>query len=244
MSFSGKRILITGASSGIGCACASKLHEAGAHVIPISRNESALLNLGFVGSQVYALDLTDEAALKSLASRLKTEVGSVDGCVLAAGVHSFRPLVMESFTDIHRPWAINVQSCLGLLALLMKNRLIAKGGSVVLFSSAAAHQAGGGASSYASTKGALEAATSSLAIEFAPQRIRVNAVCPGVVRTPMSDRFLSKLTPEQVRQLEARHPLGFGSPEDVALPVLFLLSDHARWMTGTVLRVDGGFAIA
>jgi NAD(P)-dependent dehydrogenase (short-subunit alcohol dehydrogenase family) len=150
---------------------------------------------------------------------------------------------MESFSDIYRPWAINVQSCLGLLALLTKGRLIAKGGSIVLFSSAAARMAATGASSYAASKGAIESATRALATELAGQRIRVNAVSPGVVSTPMSEGFLGKLTAGQLIALEARHPLGFGTPDDVADPVLFLLSNDARWITGSVLSVDGGYSI-
>jgi NAD(P)-dependent dehydrogenase (short-subunit alcohol dehydrogenase family) len=122
--------------------------------------------------------------------------------------------------------------------------MVAKGGSVVLFSSAAARKAGAGAASYAASKGAIEAATYALALELASQRIRVNAVSAGVVRTPMSEGFLSKLTAEQLSALEARHPMGLGAPKDVVGPVMFLLSDQARWITGTVLPVDGGYSIA
>jgi NAD(P)-dependent dehydrogenase (short-subunit alcohol dehydrogenase family) len=83
-----------------------------------------------------------------------------------------------------------------------------------------------------------------LAVELAALNIRVNAVAPGVVRTPMSEAFLSKLTADQLIALETRHPMGLGMPDDVAGPVLFLLSKEARWITGIVLPVDGGYAIA
>jgi NAD(P)-dependent dehydrogenase (short-subunit alcohol dehydrogenase family) len=242
--FAGKKILITGASSGIGRACALQLAALGAHIVAIGRNQATLADLGLPSATTYAIDLADEPSVKALMPRLKAEVGPLDGCVLAAGLHTFRPLMMESFADIHRPWSINVQSSLGILALLLKGRLIAKGGSIVLFSSAAARKAGAGAVSYAASKGAIEAATSALALELASQKIRVNAVSPGVVRTPMSQGFLSKLTAEQLSALEARHPMGIGLPEDVAGPVLFLLSSEARWITGVVLPVDGGYAIA
>lgn len=244
MDFSGKKILLTGASSGIGRACAVRLAAAGAHIIAVGRNVSALRDLGLATEQIYSVDLADEAAVKALIPRLKAEVGALDGCVFAAGKHTFRPLMMESFNDIYRPWTINVQSCLGFLAQLIKGRLIVKGGSLVLFSSAAARTAGAGAVSYAASKGAIEAATFALALELNSQKIRVNAVAPGVVRTPMSEAFLSKLTPEQLTALEARHPMGLGTPDDVAGPVLFLLSGDARWITGIVLPVDGGYAIA
>jgi NAD(P)-dependent dehydrogenase (short-subunit alcohol dehydrogenase family) len=242
--FSGKTILVTGASSGIGRACSLRLAAAEANVVAVGRNEATLRALGFDAEKVYTLDLSEEGAIKTFVQRLKTDIGPIDGCVLAAGVHSFRPFAMESFADIYRPWAINVQSPLGLLALLIKGRLIAKGGSIVLFSSAAARMAAAGASSYAASKGAIESVTRALAIELAGQRIRVNAVSPGIVRTPMSQGFLGKLTAEQLAVLEARHPMGFGSPDDVADPVLFLLSNDARWITGAVLPVDGGYSIA
>jgi NAD(P)-dependent dehydrogenase (short-subunit alcohol dehydrogenase family) len=241
--FSGKNILLTGASSGIGRACALRLIAAGANIVAVGRNEGALREIGIAAERIYIIDLLDEAAIKVLISRLKADVGPLDGCVFAAGMHTFRPLLMESFDDIYRPWAINAQSPLGFLALLIKGRLLAKGGSLVLFSSTAARMAAAGAVSYAASKGAIESATHGLAIELAGQNIRVNAISPGVVRTPMSEAFLSKLTANQLIALEARHPMGFGMPDDVASPVLFLLSNEARWITGIVLPVDGGYAI-
>lgn len=242
--FAGKSILVSGASSGIGRACAVKLAEAGANLVLLGRDESALSSLGISSARVYSVNLAIEPEVKALVPQLKADINALHGCVLAAGLHSFRPMMMESFDDIARPWSINAQSSLGLVALLLKARLLAKGASVVLFSSAAARTGGAGAVSYAASKGAIEGTTHSLALELAAQRIRVNAVSPGVVRTPMSEKFLSRLTSEQLAALEARHPMGIGSPEDVVGPVLFLLSDLSRWVTGTVLPVDGGYAVS
>jgi|SRR5579863_6325676 len=242
--FQRKKIVVTGASSGIGRACALQLSQAGAEIVALGRNEAAISELGIAGLRPFTVDLADEAAVKTLITRLKAEVGPMDGLVLAAGIHTFRPLLMESFADIQRPWSINVQSCLGFIAFMLKARLVAKGAGIVLFSSAAAHKAGAGAVSYAASKGALEAATRALALELASQRIRVNAVSAGVVRTPMSEGFLSKLTPEQLASLESAHPMGIGAPEDVAGPVLFLLSSQAHWVTGVTLPVDGGYSIS
>jgi NAD(P)-dependent dehydrogenase (short-subunit alcohol dehydrogenase family) len=243
--FEGKRYLLSGASSGIGKSCALRLAEEGAGVVLLGRNEASLAALGLAGrARLCGVDLTNEAAVKELLPRIKKEAGQLDGLVLAAGVHSFRPLLMESYADLAKPFGINVQGALGLLALAVKHRLLAQDSAVVLFSSAAAQKGSPGAVAYAASKGAIEAATRSLALELASQRIRVNAVAPGIVRTPMSGGMLAKLTAEQIATLESRHPWGFGTPEDVAGAVAFLLSSDARWITGAVLPVDGGFAVA
>jgi len=93
---------------------------------------------------------------------------------------------------------------------------------------------------YAATKGALLAACRCMAVELAPKRIRVNVIAPGVVETPMSEPWLSRLTEPQLEAVRHRHLLGFGRPEDVAGPIAFLASDDARWITGTCLTIDGG----
>jgi NAD(P)-dependent dehydrogenase (short-subunit alcohol dehydrogenase family) len=235
-------VLITGASSGLGKCCAERLTAEGNTLVLIGRNE-ATLRESFPAAKVYACDLTDEVALKATLTLAKTDSGPIGGWVLAAGVQAIRPLMMESAASLHASFAANVQSSLGLLALALKMRMVTAGGSIVLFSSAATHSGGAGLVGYAAAKGALEAATRSLAVELASQKVRVNAVAPGVIRTPMSEKYLGKLSPEQIAKIEEMHPLGFGQPEDVAGPVQFLLSEDARWITGSVMSIDGGLSI-
>ncbi len=243
--FDGKTILVTGASSGIGRACAQRLAHEGAQLWLVGRNEAALREVADGRPhRIHLADLTDEVAVKQLVTQIHADAGQLHGCVLAAGIRAFRPLRLESFAGLVQSWEANIQSSLGLLALALRARLLVREASVVLFSSAAVSTAAPGAMAYAASKAALEAAVRTLAVELATQRVRVNAVAPGVVRTPMTEGWFSKLAPAQTAQLEARHPLGFGCPEDIAGPVAFLLSGESRWVTGAMLVVDGGFSIA
>lgn len=241
MTLSGKTVLVTGASSGLGLRCAELAREQQATVIAVCRKPEALPEaLRQEPHRAIACDVSEEAQVQSLLREVKALGRPVDGWVLAAGMQEVRPLMMETRQTLERSWATNVYGSLGLLGAALKLRLVSKGGSIVLFSSAAAHAGGAGIASYAATKGALEAATHSLAMELSGQRIRVNAIAPGVVRTPMSDKYMGKLTPQQIEAVEAHHPLGLGTPDAIAQPVLFLLSEAAQWITGSVLLIDGG----
>ncbi|MFM2360121.1 MAG: hypothetical protein RLY16_2114, partial [Bacteroidota bacterium] len=137
---------------------------------------------------------------------------------------------------------VNVVAALHLTQQLLKpSRANAAGMSIVFLTSVMATSGESAKTLYSMTKGALLAAARSLAIELAPKQIRVNCIAPGVVVTPMTENAYYSQNPALKERVASLHPLGLGKPEDVANACLFLLSDGARWITGTQLMVDGGY---
>jgi len=246
--FDGKTLLVTGASSGIGRATAKRFAEEGARVVIVDKNAEGLeQTLGSLGAGPHlsrVCDLTDEDATLSLAQSLVDVVGSVHGLVHAAGIHWLRPLQVTDARSLQEMLASHVGSSIAIIRGLVCKRLASKAGcAVALISSAAALKGEAATVAYAAAKGALLSAARALAVELARRKIRVNVVVPGVVRTPQSEAYLSKLPQDQVLAIEQAHLLGLGQPEDIAGALAFLLSDDARWMTGAALVIDGGLTI-
>jgi NAD(P)-dependent dehydrogenase (short-subunit alcohol dehydrogenase family) len=123
----------------------------------------------------------------------------------------------------------------------LQKGVCAQNGSIVFLSSVAGLTGQAGIAAYAASKGAIVSLTRALAVELAAEHIRVNCVAPGVVITEMGQELLGMLAPEQGAALEAMHLLGLGTPRDVSYAIAFLLAETARWITGTVLVVDGGY---
>jgi NAD(P)-dependent dehydrogenase (short-subunit alcohol dehydrogenase family) len=241
--FEGKTVLVVGASSGIGLAVARRFAEEGASVICVARTKERLdrvvADLPGTGHLVLPFDAANEAEVDTATTQLKSEKRALHAAILCAGQHSLRPLQLLKASHIDESLAANVRSA--LLCTRMAAKLSPREGtSIVYLASAAAMIGNIGEAVYAASKGALLSACRSVAVELASKRIRVNVVAPGVVETPMSDRWLSQLAPEQREAVRSRHLLGFGRAEDVAAAIAFLASDDARWITGTCLTIDGG----
>lgn len=242
-SLNGKTILVTGASSGIGRAVAIECSKIGATVIAVARNEERLKETVAMmepGNGSYNVcDLTDSKSVDKLIS----EIPNVDGLVNNAGIGIVKPLKFINEADFTTLLKADTIAPVLLLQKLIKKKKINKGGSVVFTSSMAA--LGGvtnGNSMYVACKGAISSFVLNAALELGPQNIRVNAVCPAMINTPLVHDGDSEKE-DHFKEMEKQYPLKkFGEPEDVAWAMIYLLSDAARWVTGTNMVVDGGFS--
>ncbi len=243
--FNDKTILVTGASSGIGKACAVMISQLGGRVIATGRDETRLAQtLSELQGKEHAavpFDLTNVDAIPDWMRSLADQYGVLNGLVHMAGVHVSRPLKITGNQIINDVFQINVNSAFGLAKAIRHKAVRGNPCSIVLAASVAGIVGEAGISAYSASKGAIISLTKSLAMELARENIRVNCVSPSIVETPMTDSLNQEYTPEQLAKIKARHPLGIGQPQDVAGPVAFLLADAARWITGTNLVVDGGY---
>ncbi|MBN2104167.1 SDR family oxidoreductase [bacterium] len=247
-SLSGKTIVVTGASSGIGKACAIAISRMGGRLILIARNEkrlkAVLKQLSGTGHTVFSQDLVQFDALADLI-KTAAETGPIFGLIHAAGIEMTLPLRNMHYTDYEKLFALNVTAGFELARLVSKKKIRdPSGGSYIFISSTMGLVGQSGLVGYCGSKGALIAGSKAIAAELASYHIRVNCICPGHVQgTLMSDQLFSTLSEDAGKAIINAHPLGLGEPEDVAYACVFLLSDAARWMTGAVLPVDGGYTM-
>jgi len=243
MNFRDKWLLVIGGSSGIGLAVARNAIACGASVVITGRNsdklQQAALEVG--GNQSFVFDASSEAEFSEVVNFAK-QIGGFDAAVICAGTHKSRPIQLTCESDIICSMQENVLPFTNVLKLAPK--LLRKGGaSIVGISSVAALRGSAGFLSYSVAKAALLSATKVGAVELARRKIRVNTILAGVVATDMSKNWLGMLTEEQQTKIEENHLLGIGTPDDVALPALFLSSVYARWITGSLVTVDGGLSV-
>jgi NAD(P)-dependent dehydrogenase (short-subunit alcohol dehydrogenase family) len=237
-----KNILITGASSGIGRASAILCDQLGANAIITGRNTEELnKTAGQLKNKTQQLsaDLSSEDEINKLVSALP----DIDGFVHCAGIIQPVPikfLAQKSIDDIFR---INFNSAVLLSGQLLRQKKLNSGASVVFISSVSSHHPYTGGSLYTSSKAALESFAKGLALETAPKKIRVNTISPALVRTKIWDQAEEIYSKEEVAEIESRYPLGLGEPADIANLVAFLLGSSSKWMTGSVIQIDGGLLL-
>lgn len=238
----GKTILVTGASSGIGRATAIECSKMGANVVITARNEERLketfTNLDTSGN--HSMIIAEVTAQEDVV-RLVSGCPILDGIVFCAGVND-KALVKNINQDkIDKMFKTNVFGPMLISKECIKQKKLNAGAGIVVISSIAADYATISNALYASSKGALESFVKVLALELAPRQIRVNAIRPGMVETPILDAYTMQ---EQLVEFKNEFPLGrFGKPEEIAYGVVYLLSDAAKWITGTIFNIDGGITL-
>lgn len=241
----GRRIVVTGASSGLGAGIARVLAAHGAGLVLVGRNMDRLNetknDLQGVGHLAKSIDLLDSDGVPQRLREIADEFGALDGVVHSAGVMALRPLKSLVAPDWDVALKTNVVAAGALAKGFRQPGVNRQGGSIVFISSVTGLVGHSAQSLYSATKGALIALARSLAVELARDKIRVNCIAPAVVETGMSEKLKSGMTPEQWAHTASLHPLGLGRAEDVGHAVSFLLADTGRWITGTTLVVDGGY---
>ena len=242
---SGKIAVVTGASRGIGEACARALDSAGARVVLNGRTVSDLERVAADLRNAPVIlegDLAPPRSGSQLAERVLNEVGGVDILVNNAGIPMRRTPDQLTEEDFDLVFSINVRSLLMLTLGLGPSMIERGGGSVVNISSIASLRGPLGRVAYAGTKGAVDAITRALAADWGPSGIRVNGICPGLIATAIWEDNRRNI-PGLIERLEEQIALKrWGDGADVADVVLFFASDASRYMTGEVVAVDGGMA--
>lgn len=240
----GKRTLITGGTSGIGLATAKQFLEEGARVIITGVNpESISKAKAELGSEVLVLaaDSASVLAQRELAEAVKSHYGQLDVAFLNAGVSVWRPIEEWDEAAFDQSFAINVKGPYFLVQALLP--IFANPASVILNTSINAHVGSARSSVYAATKAAFLNLSKTLSSELLPRGVRVNAVSPGPVETPLYDKLgIPDAYREQVnKEIVTTIPFGrFGKPEEVAKAVIYLASDESAWTVGSEIVVDGG----
>ena len=239
----GKLALVTGGGSGIGAGIAEAMAVAGARVIVADINAAnATATASRIGGDAvgYALDVTDAAAVDAVAARIAAEFGALSILVNNAGIIR-RGKVEDARTreDWAATMAVNLHAPYTLATAFLAQLKETKG-SIINIGSVQSFVALPNSAAYTASKGGIRALTKALAIELSPHGVRVNAIGPGLIATPLNER--ARENPDYMAHFGTRIPMGrIGTPEDIAGPAVFLASDMARYITGITLPVDGGF---
>ena len=251
MQLDGKVALVTGAAVGIGAGIAERFVEAGASVAIFDINGEAARERADqlrAKGQVLAIqgDVASEESARDAVERTVAQFGALDVLVNNAGIEVAGPISLMKSEAWDRQLAVNLKGAF-LFSKYAIARMVGRGGAIINISSVRAFVSYPGGIAYDASKAALVGFTRALALDHGQDKIRVNAVCPGYIDTPMTEEWLKSVPnrEETMRQVLAVHPLGrIGTPRDIAEAAVFLASDAASFITGTTLVVDGGMSAA
>lgn len=246
-SLENKIILITGASSGIGRSCSVECSKGGAGLILIARNEDELqktVSMLAENTKVETIiaDIAQCENLEELIAEKVSVLGKISGFIHCAGVEKTLPLKKHTPQLYHDIFAVNVIAGFEIAKVLSLKKYKTETSSFVFISSVAGMVGEIGKAAYSSSKGAVISGARSLAMELSRSNVRVNSISPAMVNTPILEKMFENIGEDAAEEILKKHPLGIGKPEDVANACIFLLSDAARWITGSNLVVDGGYS--
>ena len=247
MDLTGKRILVTGATGGIGGQTAVVLSKLGAKVVISGRNGEKLQQvyeqLEGEGHAKYVLDLNDTDSIESSIKRIVNEQGIFSGFCHAAGIAPMRPLKMTKTENMINVMNANLFSFVEIVRCITKKGCFEDGGSIVAVSSTASIQGKQSKVAYSASKAALDGAIRCLVCDLKKKRIRVNSVMPCWVNTNMYKVYIDRYPDTfEVQEINEKQYMGVTDPEEVANTVAFLLSDAATTITGTSILIDGGMS--
>ncbi|RLD81816.1 MAG: 3-oxoacyl-ACP reductase [Bacteroidetes bacterium] len=237
----GKSVLVTGASSGIGMQAAISISRQGGKLIITGRNEEKLAEtfdrLEGSGHQMIAANLIVDEDRDALIDMIP----DLDGVVYCAGIVGPTPAKYIRQDDIKKMFGINFKAPVLLSAAILKSKKLKVGASIVMMSSVVTESPYYGGALYASSKGAVEAYTKTLALELVDRKVRVNCISPGLVNTPLitdpAKESNVEIVDDSIQRYVAKYPMGIGEAEDVANTIVFLLADESRWISGTKIEM-------
>lgn len=243
----GKVMMVTGASSGIGLACAERFVREGAvvHGFDVSEKPAAwaALEKDAPGSSFVVGDVRDEAAQKAWAADVKSAHGRIDSIVTAAGVASGGPVHLIPTEEWQRVQDINLTGTFLSVKAVIDTMLEQRSGTIITVASVEGMEGAEGGSTYNASKGGVILLTKNLAMDYSRMGIRSNCICPGFIDTPLFQSVIGQPGQETFREsIMEQHKIGrFGLPEEIAGAAFFLASDDSSFITGHALPVDGGY---
>ena len=237
LSLSGKRSLITGATSGIGAEILNKFQSCGAKCVASGTNEAKLKEIEALGILAKKCNIGNSAEIEELVKFTEESLGGIDVLVCNAGITKDNLLMTMKESEWDDVINVNLKSAFIFSKAVIRKMIKQRSGSIIFISSVVAFTGNKGQANYVASKAGLTGMAKSLSNEVGSRGITVNCVAPGFIQTPMTE----SLPEAHAEKMKEQIALGrFGSPEDIANAVAFLASDEASYITGTTLHVNGG----